>query len=83
MKLAPRKNWLRHDKTFGTEFLDVITHHPIIESDLLGNIEDRMLTFKSHHDLFDGAVEFPIIAPIHPQTIAAKKHGPRNVRLGM
>jgi hypothetical protein len=68
---------------FRAEFFNILAHHPIIETDLLGDLKDRMLAFKAHHDLFDGAVERPVIAPVHPETMPLRKTGPRKVRLGM
>ena len=31
-------------------------------------------TFEAHHDLFDGTVERPVLAPIHPETMTAEKN---------
>ena len=54
----------------------------IIETDLLGDVKDRMFAFKAHHDFFDGAVERPIIAPVHPETMTAEKNGTAKRALG-
>ena len=65
----------RGDKSLGAEFFNVVTHHPVIEADLFGDVEDGMLAFEAHHDLFDGTVERPVLAPVHPETVAAEEDG--------
>ena len=62
-------------KSFCSEFFNIIAHGLVIKPDLFGDVEDRVLAFEAHHDLFDGAVERPVIAPIDPETVAAEKHG--------
>ena len=39
-------------------------------------------TFEAHHDLFDGTVERPVVAPIDPETVTAEKHGTAEGALG-
>src|SRR6266542_7076719 len=71
--LCLRWNWQASHKSFCTEFFDVFAYHPIIEADLFGDVENRMLAFESHHNFFDGTVERPVLPPIHPQTVATEK----------
>src|ERR1044071_9241530 len=66
-------NRKRSHKSFDAEFFNIITNDVIVEPDLLRNIEDRVLPFEAHHDLFDGTVERPIVAPIDPQPVTAEK----------
>src|SRR5512142_3024104 len=59
LRLGFRWDWQRNHKSLEAEFFDIIAHSLIIEPDLLGDVEDRVLTFEAHHDLFDGTVERP------------------------
>src|SRR5574339_367511 len=70
-----RGNRYRSHKSFGAEFLDVFTHCPVIEPDLLGDVEDRVLALEAHHDLFDGAVEGPVLAPVYPEPMPTEIDG--------
>src|SRR3990172_7013139 len=62
-------------KSLCAEFFNVFAYHFIIETNLFGDVEDRVIAFEAHHDPFDGTVEIPVIAPIDPQTVTAEKNG--------
>src|SRR5215212_3373078 len=79
--LSLRWDGKRSHKSFCSEFFNIVTDGLIIESDLFGNIEDRVLTFEAHHDLFNGAVERPVLAPIDPETITAEKNRTAEIAL--
>src|SRR5215217_2670026 len=77
--LSLRWDGKRSHKSFCSEFFNIITDSLIIESDMLGDIEDRVLTLEAHHDLFNSAVECPVFAPIDPETITAEKNRPAEI----
>src|SRR6266487_1493122 len=62
-------------KSLGMKFFNVFTHGPVIEANLFGDVEDRVLAFKAHHDLFDSAGERPALALIYPETVTTEKNG--------
>src|SRR6266498_345120 len=33
-----------------------------------------MLSFEAHHNLFDGAIECPVLTPIDPETVPTEKN---------
>src|SRR5689334_17562638 len=74
-RLCLRWNWLGDHKSFCSKFLNIFAHGPIIETDLLCDVKDRVLAFEAHHNLLDGTVECPILAPIDPKTVTAEEHG--------
>ena len=54
------------NKSLRAEFLHIFAYCPIIKTNLFGDIKDAMLAFEFIHDLFDGTIEVPVLAPVYP-----------------
>ena len=69
-------------KSLRSKLLNVFVGLPVVETRLLGDVEDGVFAFEAHHDLFDGAVQVPIFSPIDPQAVTREKDGTPKRPLG-